>query len=149
MYFEEITTVYNVRTKTAKKETGITDLRRLIDGLISLLLLGTEILIGLFGQGWVRIYLGDILVVILLYTIVRTIIPNKKTPWFIIPGVILIFAFAVEFLQLWGFCDRFGITNELLRIIIGTGFSTIDLICYLIGIIPCFIAEFVLNKKLS
>ena len=124
-------------------------MRRLIYGLISLLLLGTEVLIGLFGQGWVRIYLGDILVVILLYTIVRTIIPNKKTPWFIIPGVILIFAFAVEFLQLWGFCDRFGITNELLRIIIGTGFSTIDLICYLTGIIPCFIAECVLNKKLS
>ena len=124
-------------------------MRRLIYGLISLLLLGAEVLIGLFGQGWVRIYLGDILVVILLYTIVRTIIPNKKAPWFIIPGVILIFAFAVEFLQLWGFCDRFGITNELLRIIIGTGFSTIDLICYLIGIIPCFIAEFVLNKKLS
>lgn len=124
-------------------------MRRLIYGLISLLLLGTEILIGLFGQGWVRIYLGDILVVILLYAIVRTIIPNKKTPWFIIPAVILIFAFAVEFLQLWGFCDRFGITNELLRIIIGTGFSAIDLICYLTGIIPCLIAEFVLNKKLS
>ena len=119
LYFEGIATVYNVRTKTAKKQTGITDLRRLIYGLISLLLLGTEVLIGLFGQGWVRIYL------------------------------VLIFAFAVEFLQLWGFCDRFGITNELLRIIIGTGFSTMDLICYLIGIIPCFIAEFVINKKLS
>lgn len=127
LYFEGIATVYNVRTKTAKKQTGITDLRRLVYGLISLLLLGTEVLIGLFGQGWVRIYLGDVLVVILLYTIVRTIIPNKKTPWFVIPAVILIFAFAVEFLQLWGFCDRFGITNELLRIIIGTGFSTIDL----------------------
>lgn len=128
---------------------GITGLRRLIYGLISLLLLGTEVLIGLFGQGWVRIYLGDVLVVILLYTIVRTVIPNKKIKWFIIPTVILAFAFIVEFLQLWGFCDRFGITNELLRIIIGTGFSTIDLICYLIGIMPCFIAEFVLNKKLS
>lgn len=139
--------MYNVRTKTAKKQTGITDLRRLIYGLISLLLLGTEILIGLFGQGWVRIYLGDVLVVILLYTIVRTVIPNKKIKWFIIPTVILAFAFIVEFLQLWGFCDRFGITNELLRIIIGTGFSTIDLICYLIGIIPCYIAEFALNKK--
>lgn len=122
-------------------------MRRLIYGLISILLLGIEILIGLFGQGWVRIYLGDVLVVILLYTIVRTIIPNKKMPWFIIPSAILVFAFIVEFLQLWGFCDRFGITNELLRIIIGTGFSTVDLICYLIGIIPCCVAEFVIRKK--
>lgn len=122
-------------------------MRRLIYGLISILLLGIEILIGLFGQGWVRIYLGDVLVVILLYTIVRTIIPNKKMPWFIIPSTILVFAFIVEFLQLWGFCDRFGITNELLRIIIGTGFSTVDLICYLIGIIPCCVAEFVIRNK--
>ena len=121
-------------------------MRRLIYGLISILLLGIEILIGLFGQGWVRIYLGDVLVVILLYTIVRTIIPNKKMPWFIIPSAILVFAFIVEFLQLWGFCDRFGITNELLRIIIGTGFSTVDLICYLIGIIPCCVAEFVIRN---
>jgi len=137
------------RQKLQDSKWGWPVLRRLVYGLISLMLLGTEVLIGLFGQGWVRIYLGDVLVVILLYTIVRTIIPNKKTPWFVIPAVILIFAFAVEFLQLWGFCDRFGITNELLRIIIGTGFSTIDLICYLIGIIPCFIAEFVINKKLG
>ena len=122
-------------------------MRRVIYGLISLILLGIEVLIGMFGQGWVRIYLGDVLVVILLYTIVRAVIPNKKVPWFIIPTAILTFAFIVEFLQLWGFCDRFGITNELLRIIIGTGFSTIDLICYLIGIIPCYIAEFILNKK--
>ena len=122
-------------------------MRRLIYGLISILLLGIEILIGLFGQGWVRIYLGDVLVVILLYTIVRTIIPNKKMPWFIIPSAILVFAFIVEFLQLWGFCDRFGITNELLRIIIGTGFSTVDLICYLIGITPCYVAEFVIRNK--
>ncbi len=122
-------------------------MRRLIYGLISILLLGIEILLGLFGQGWVRIYLGDVLVVILLYTIVRTIIPNKKMPWFISPSAILVFAFIVEFLQLWGFCDRFGITNELLRIIIGTGFSTVDLICYLIGIIPCCVAEFVIRKK--
>ena len=78
---------------------GITDLRRLIYGLISLLLLGIEVLIGLFGQGWVRIYLGDVLVVILLYTIVRTIIPNKKMPWFILPTVIAVFAFIERMLS--------------------------------------------------
>lgn len=122
-------------------------MRRLIFGLISLVLLGIEILIGLFAHGWVRSYLGDVLVVILLYTIVRTVIPNKKIRWFIIPSVILVFAFIVEFLQLWGFCDHFGITNKLLRIIIGTGYSTVDLMCYAAGAIPCYIAEFVLEKR--
>ena len=116
--------------------------RRLLYGIATLLLLGIEILIGLYAGGWVRAYLGDVLVVILLYTLFRTISVNKPSKWFILPTAILVFSFIVEFLQLWGFCDRFGITNNLLRIIIGTGFSYIDLICYAVGIIPCYIVEF-------
>ena len=117
--------------------------KRLIYGISSLLLLGIEILIGLFAHGWIRSYLGDVLVVILIYTIIRTITPDKPGKWFILPTAILVFSFIVEFLQLWGFCDRFGIENKLLRIIIGTGFSYIDLICYSIGIIPCYVSEFI------
>ena len=100
----------------------------------------------MYAGGWIRSYLGDVLVVILLYTLFRTIIPDKPEKWYILPTVILIFAFIVEFLQLWGFCDRFGITNRFLRIIIGTGFSVVDLICYVVGIIPCYITECVLQK---
>ena len=122
--------------------------KRLIYGLASLILLGIEILIGLYAHGWVRSYLGDVLVVILLYTLYRTISPDRPSKWFVLPTVILIFSFAVEFLQLWGFCDRFGITNKLLRIIIGTGFSYIDLISYAVGIIPCYIIEFVSKKQI-
>lgn len=118
-----------------------------IFGVITLILLGIEILIGLYADGWVRSYLGDVLVVILLYTICRTISSDKPKTWFILPTAILIFAFIVEFLQLWGFCDRFGITNKFLRTIIGTGFSVVDLISYFIGIIPCYIAEYILFKN--
>ena len=121
--------------------------KRLKYGLASLILLGIEVLIGFYGYGWVRSYLGYVLVVILLYTIFRTISPDRPAQWFVLPTVILIFSFAVEFLQLWGFCDRFGITNKLLRIIIGTGFSYIDLISYAVGIIPCYIIEFVSKKQ--
>ena len=121
-------------------------MRRVIFGLVTLILLSTEVLIGLYGHGWVRSYLGDVLVVILIYTPIRTIFPNKIRRWYILPTAILLFAFAVEFLQLWGFCDRFGITNRFLRIVIGTGFSKIDLTCYLVGIIPCYIADFLLAK---
>ena len=120
--------------------------RRLIFGIITAALLITEVLIGMYAGGWIRSYLGDVLVVILLYTLFRTIIPDKPEKWYILPTVILIFAFGVEFLQLWGCCDRFGITNRFLRIIIGTGFSVVDLICYVVGIIPCYITECVLQK---
>ena len=121
--------------------------KRLIYGFATLILLGIEILIGLYAGGWVRSYLGDVLVVILLYTLFRTISVNKPSRWFILPTAILIFSFIVEFLQLWGFCDRFGITNNLLRIIIGTGFSYIDLICYAAGIIPCYVVEFLRSRR--
>ena len=123
-------------------------MKRLPFAIASLLLLGVEILIGLYASGWVRNYLGDVLVVILLYTLCRTVSLDRPSNPYILPTAILAFAFIVEFLQLWGFCDKFGITNKLLRIIIGTGFSIIDLVSYLIGIIPCYIAEFVLNRKL-
>jgi len=126
------------------------NMKRLIFGAAALVLLAAEILIGMFASGWIRNYFGDVLVVILLYAMYRTISPEKPGKWYIIPTCILIFAFAVEFLQLWGFCDRFGITNRLLRIIIGTGFSVEDLVSYAIGIIPCYFADhYMLKKKIA
>ena len=123
-------------------------MKRLIYGVATLLLLGIEIIIGLYAKGWIRNYFGDVLVVVLLYTLCRTISPDRPKKWLVLPTLILVFAFIVEFLQLWGFCDRFGITNRLLRIIIGTGFSVEDLISYTIGIIPCYIIEYRRKKDL-
>ena len=117
--------------------------KRYIYAIASVILLIIEILIGLYAHGWIRNYLGDVLVVILLYTLFRTVLPEWPGKRYVLPTVILLFAFAVEFLQLWGFCDRFGITNRLLRIIIGTGFSIADLLCYAVGIIPCYAAEYI------
>lgn len=117
--------------------------RRIIFGLISLFLLCIEILIGLYAHGWVRNYIGDLLVVILIYTIIRTITPYRPSKWYVLPTIVLVFSFCVEFIQLWGFCDRFGITNTFLRILIGTGFSVIDLVSYAIGVIPCYVIDFI------
>lgn len=116
-------------------------------GAVLILLLTVEVFIGMYATGWVRNYLGDVLVVILLYALVRLVSPEKPAKWYILPTGILVFAFIVEFLQLWGFCDRFGITNRLLRIIIGTGFSTVDLVSYTIGILPCYVVEYFTLKK--
>ena len=115
-------------------------------GLAAAVLLGIEILIGMYAHGWVRSYLGDVLVVMLLYALVRLVLPDRPAYGRKLPAVILVFAFCVEFLQLWGFCDRFGITNRLLRIIIGTGYSNIDLLCYALGILPCIAAELMLRR---
>lgn len=117
--------------------------------LATLILFGIEVLIALYAHGFVRSYLGDVLVVILLYTFFRTISLRRPRAWYVLPTAILLFSFVVEFLQLWGFCDRFGITNKVLRIIIGTGFSVIDLISYAIGILPCYVSDFLWCRNLK
>ncbi len=122
---------------------------RIYMGIASIVLLGIEILIGMFARGWVRNQLGDILVVILLYTIFRTISPEKPRHGLLLPIGILLFAFCVEFLQLWGFCDRLHITNTLLRIIIGTGYSNADMLSYTAGILPCIGLEFLLRRRFA
>ena len=123
------------------------NMRRAVFGIASVLLLLIEVLIGMYATGWVRNYLGDVLVVILLYTLWRTVKPDLTKRWYVLPTAILIFAFGVEFLQLWGFCDRLGITNRVLRIIIGTGFSVEDLISYAIGCIPCYVTELLISRR--
>ena len=121
--------------------------KRLLYGIATVIILIIEVIIGLYAHGWIRNYLGDVLVVILLYTLYRTIIPDWPAKWYVLPTVILVFAFVVEFLQLWGFCDRFGITNRFLRIIIGTGFSIEDLVSYTIGIVPCYVVEYLTMRR--
>lgn len=118
--------------------------KRIVFGVLSAVLFGVEVLIGMYAHGWVRNYFGDVLIVILLYTLFRTAFPEWPRKWWVLPTAILAFAFAVEFMQLWGFCDHFGITNRLLLIILGTGYSTIDLMCYAIGIVPCYVAEYMM-----
>ena len=120
--------------------------KRYVYLLSTTVLLIIEILIGMYAKGWIRNYLGDVLVVVLIYFLCRTISLERPAKWFILPTVILIFAFIVEFLQLWGFCDRLGIKNNLVRIIVGTGFSKADLICYCIGMLPCYVIEFTTKR---
>ena len=113
-------------------------------GIASTVLLGIEILIGMYAHGWIREQIGDFLVVILIYTICRTVSPERPRFGIMLPAGILLFAFCVEFLQLWGFCDKMHITNQLLRIIIGTGYSDADMLSYTLGILPCIACEFLL-----
>lgn len=134
-------------TQTAKARLTQKQLIRRCMGAASVLLLIIEVLIGLYAHGWLRDHFGDVLVVILLYTLWRTALPDKPRFGWLLPAGLLIFSFGVEFLQLWGFCDKFHITNKFLRICIGTGFSKIDLLCYVIGILPCLVCEYLLRRK--
>ncbi len=104
---------------------------RIFFAFCSLLLLTVEIYIGVYiNDSFVRPYLGDTLVVMLIYCIVRTAFPTKCY-W--LSGAIFVFAIAVEISQIFPLCDVLHIENKLLRVLMGTSFAYEDIIAYFAG----------------
>ena len=72
--------------------------------LAFLLLLGVEVVIALFVHDrFVRPYLGDVLVVWVVYAFLRTLFPTGL-PW--LPAGVAIFAALVEVGQAWSVLNR-------------------------------------------
>lgn len=104
-------------------------------GLAALLLFVIEVLIALFIRDrFIRPYGGDILVTLLICCVIRVILPRGyRLP---IGGGVLLFAVLVEVGQYFGLVYRLGLGHiEFFRILIGTGFSWWDMVCYAAGCI--------------
>ena len=119
--------------------------------IIFVLLFAVEVVIALTQHGnFIRDYGGDIIVMWVLYCFVQAVLGGENNHY-IVNVCLLVFAVGVEFLQLWGFVDRFGIENPVLRTLIGTSFVPEDLLCYAAGTgIACagvFIAGRIRAKK--
>ena len=113
-------------TPTVNQSTRL----RLGYGLAALLILVAEVLIALFVRDrFIRPYGGDILVTLLICCAIRVILPQKyRLP---IGGGVLAFAILVEVGQYFGLVYLLGLGHiEFFRILIGTGFSWWDMLCY-------------------
>ena len=122
--------------------------KRAIYFLIFLFLLGVEIAIATYLKtGFIRAYLGDLLVVILLYCLLMsTLKPSVKR------GLILTLAiaFAIELLQLVNLTKFFPQEyKQLATLVLGSHFSWLDLLMYVLGIVVAGITELVLHKRYS
>ncbi|MGG7143471.1 DUF2809 domain-containing protein [Clostridium nigeriense] len=87
----------------------------------------------------IRTYIGDILVIILMYTFIKSFI--KKDIRLL---AIYLFAFAtfVEAIQLFNILELMGLhNNRILSIILGSTFDFKDILCYLIGSIILLICD--------
>ena len=107
--------------------------------LWALALLGIEFLIAtVFSRiGFIRGYIGDVLVVILLYCLVLSVVKVRNKSKLI--GAIFLFAVLVEVLQYFGVATYLGFTKGSLGyIILGNLFSWGDILSYDIG---CFILQ--------
>ncbi len=105
-----------------------------------LLLFVTEVLIALFVKDKIiRPFIGDVLVIILMYTFIRGII--KKTIKGL-PVYLFIFAGLVEVSQYFHLVDRLNLrNNRLMATIMGTSFDIRDILCYSAGTIMLIIWE--------
>lgn len=93
--------------------------------------MAVEIIIAKYSSGWIRSYLGDMLVVMLIYSALMTVFKTYKS---LMVVATLLFAFAVEISQYFNLAEILGFERGSLRyIILGNTFSLEDLACYLIG----------------
>lgn len=98
-----------------------------------------EIIIGVYVRDrFVRPYIGDVLVVLLVYYFVRIFIPYgvRLLPWYVLG-----FACFVEILQYFQLTDTLGIENRVMRIVLGSTFDIKDIICYVVGSFCCLVSD--------
>ncbi|MBN1921446.1 MAG: DUF2809 domain-containing protein [Anaerolineae bacterium] len=100
-----------------------------------------EILIATVFSGipFIRAYLGDTLVVILLYCLIRAFWSASPLA---LSGAVFLFACAVEAAQALHLADALGLpSGSVLRILIGTSFSWIDILMYFLGCLIAFLLD--------
>ena len=106
-----------------------------------------EVLIALFiHDNFIRPYMGDVLVVILIYCVVMSFL---DLPVLQAALIVLGFSFLVEFLQYVNIVEILGLDNvKIARIVIGTSFSRWDMLAYIMGAgIIVMVEKFVLKKE--
>lgn len=113
-------------------------------GFIALLVI--EILISIYVHDTIiRPYIGDLLVVILIYAFIKSFI---ATPPLQTAVGVLAFAFTIELLQYFNIVNHLGLQHsKIARIIIGTSFSWHDLLAYTAGFALIVLAEYRKKEK--
>ena len=114
--------------------------------VLAVVLLAIEVMIALFCHDTVvRPYVGDFLVVLLIYCWVRSFLNTPVLPTAI---AVLLFSYAVETAQYFNIVQVLGLQqSKLARIIIGSSFEWIDMLMYSCGFIVVLLCEYSGPKK--
>ena len=120
--------------------------KRILYAVATLFLLLIEVIIALYvHDDFIRPYVGDVLVVIVIYTFIRIIVPEKCK---LIPLFLFIFAAGVELLQLANIVEILGVAdNKFLKILIGSVFDIKDIVCYAVGCVILCMYEWVRVRR--
>ena len=98
-----------------------------------------------FQQGFIRYYLGDYLVAILLYTLFMCICLPRYFP----AAMAVLFAcYVTEAFQWMDILSMLHIKKtRVTNILLGSTFSWTDILCYTMGVLTVFFVEFRLDKS--
>ena len=114
--------------------------------LLAFLLFFIELYIALYvHDAFVRPYVGDLLVVILIYCLVRSFLNTKapKTIW-----CVLVFAYLIELSQYLGLIKYLGLGHSrLANLVLGNSFEWIDIVAYTLGALLVWLVEIFAAKK--
>jgi Protein of unknown function (DUF2809) len=117
--------------------------------ILAMLLFGVEILIAKFAHDQiVRPYIGDLLVVILIYCFVRSFLDTAFLPTAL---SVLLFSYLVETAQYFNAINLLGLRDSrIARLIIGTSFAWMDILAYTVGIaFVIYFEKIIAIKKLK
>lgn len=114
--------------------------------LLTIVFFVTEVLIALYVKDdFVRPYVGDYLVVMLIYCAVRTFIKANPVK---VAIAVLLFAYMIEVLQYFRIVDRLGLSgNPVAKTVIGYGFEWWDMLAYTLGVLTILLVEYRLMNK--
>jgi len=109
-------------------------------------LLAVEVCIALFvHDAFVRPYVGDMLVTLLLCCMCRVACPDKVR---LLPVFVFVFAACVEIGQYFDLVALLGLAdNRLLSIALGRTFSWPDLLCYAVGCTAAFALDELIHRR--
>ncbi len=94
--------------------------------------LAVEVVIACYVHDrFIRPYVGDVLVVVVVYCFVRIWVPQGVR---LLPLYVFLFAAGVEVLQYFHLVELLGVgNNTFLRVVLGSVFDLKDILCYGIG----------------
>ncbi|MGE4512983.1 MAG: DUF2809 domain-containing protein [Chryseobacterium sp.] len=102
--------------------------------LLTIFIFFVEVLIATVLKNifFVRAYLGDVIVVMLLYTFFKSFLIIKNNQNLILG--IFILSCVIEFAQYFNIADKLGFQpGSIMYIVVGNSFSWIDIACYAAG----------------
>lgn len=118
---------------------------RIIYGILFLVILITEICIALFVRdNFIRPYVGDMLVTVLICCFMRVVFPVKVKA---MPVYVFLFSALVEIGQYFDFVKLLGLDDNLfISTLLGRTFSFADLICYAVGCAAFAVFDYIIKN---